>query len=321
MANATLRKLVTEYGGPGLVPIMEHLENSSGFLRTAQAIAANGNWYHKYKKVSALPSFSFVNIGGSQTDTTVDDELVQVDLKTLGTIQSEPKGVCENWPTGVRGYFQEHRPVYAEAFGQKVSASVFYGTNSTFGDVSGFFGLHEMAKAYGNLIQKGGTSGSRVSIIAVKFNPVSCGLLFNPKTVSAGAFLKVEVLNDGKPIAEVTNTTTGAKKLVYQAAYQGDLAFLSSSNYDVAAITQIDASNLPTAPNMDQLIDMVRGEADGRTILFCNRVARRYIRTLKTTALEMGPMDKDYDIQVDRWNGVPIVLDDNLSTAETTAID
>jgi hypothetical protein len=72
---------------------------------------------------------------------------------------------------------------------------------------------------------------------------------------------------------------------------------------------------------MDELIDMVRGSADGRTILFCNRVARRHIRTLKTTALEMGPMDMDYNIQVDRWNGVPIVLDDNLSTAETIAID
>jgi hypothetical protein len=35
----------------------------------------------------------------------------------------------------------------------------------------------------------------------------------------------------------------------------------------------------------------------------------------------MGPMDMDYNIQVDRWNGVPIVLDDNLSTAETIAID
>ena len=320
MANATLRKLVTEYGAPGIVPIMEHLENDSGFLRVAQAIPANGNWYHKYKKVSALPEFSFVNIGGSQTDTTVDDELVQIDLKTLGTIQSEPVGVCENWPTGVSGYFKEHRPVYAEAFGQKVSKSVFYGTNSVFGDVSGFRGIHEIAKAYGNVIQRGGTTGSRVSIIAVKFNPISCGLLFNPKYAGEG-FLQIQTLNDGKPIAEVTNTTNGAKKLVYQAVYQGSLAFLSSSSYDVAAMTQIDSTHLPTAPLLDELVDKVRGSADGRTILFCNRVARRHIRTLKTTALEMGPMDKDYNIQVDRWNGVPIVLDDNLSTAETTAID
>jgi len=321
MANATLRKLVTEAGGQGLVPIMSQLENASGFLKTAQAIAANGNWFHKHKKVSALPSFSYVNIGGSQTDSTVDDELIQTDLKTLGTIQSEPKGVCENWPTGVRGYFSEQAPVFAESFGQKVSASMFYGTNSTFGDVAGPLGLHEMAKAYGNRVQRGGTTGSRVSIIAVKFNPIGCGILFNPKTVSSGSYLQVEVLNNGGTVAEVTNTTTHAKKLVYQASYQGDIAFLSSGSYDVAAMTQIDSSHLPTAPYMDDIINYVRGDADGRTILYTNRTGREYIRTLKTTALQMGPMDMNYNIQVDYWNGVPIVLDDNLSTAETTAID
>ena len=258
-----------------------------------------------------------MNIGGSQTDTTVDDELVQIDLRTLGTIQSEPASICENWPTGVRGYFKEHRSMLKRL--DKISVSVFYGTNSTFGDVSGFRGLHEFESLW-QVIQRGGATGSRVSIIAVKFNPASCGLLYNPNYVNEG-FLQIQHLNDAKPIAEVTNTTNGAKKLVYQAVYQSSLAFLSSSAYDVAAMTQIDSTHLPTAPLMDELIDMVRGSADGRTILFCNRVARRHIRTLKTTALEMGPMDMDYNIQVDRWNGVPIVLDDNLSTAETIAID
>lgn len=321
MANATLRKLITGYAGEGLVPIMTQLENESGFLKTAQAIAANGNWYHRYKLVDALPTFSFVNIGGSQTDTTVDHNLQQVDLKTLGTIQSEPKAVCENWPTGVQGYFRENAPVYGEAFGQAVSASSFYGLNSTFGDVSGFRGLHEIAKTYGNRVQRGGTTGSRVSIIAVKFNPVGCGLLYNPKIVSSGSFLAIKMINDGQLVTEVTNTTTGAKKLVYQCSYEGDMAFLATGQYDVAAMTQIDSSHLPTAPYMDDIINYVRGNSDGRTILYCNRTAMEFIRTLKTTALQMGVMDRNYDIQVDMWNGVPIVIDDNLSTAETTAID
>lgn len=255
------------------------------------------------------------------TDVTVDHDLFQTDLKNLRTIQSEPDDVCENWPTGVRGYFTENVAVFAEAFGQAVSKSAFYGLNSTFGDVSGSKGIHDLAKEYGNRIQRGGTTGSRVSIIAVKFNVIGCGLLFNPVKASAGSLLEIKMLNQSEAATEVTNTTTGAKKVVYQCSYKGQLAFLSTGSYDVAAMTQIDSSHLPTAPFMDDLINYVRGDSNGSTILYCNRTAREFIRTLKTTALEMGPMDKDYDIQVDKWNGVPIVLDDNLSTAETTAID
>jgi len=320
MANATLRKLVTEYGGPGLVSIMSHLEKDSGFLQTAQAIPANGNWYHKYKKVDALPTFSFVNVGGSQTDQTVDDNLYQVDIKGLGSLQSEPKGVCENWPTGVRGYFSENTAKFAAAFGQKLSTVAFYGLDSTFGDVSGFKGAHAYAKSYSKVIQRGGATGSRCSIIAIKFDTIGCGLLYNPKIVQAGDFLEIKVLNNGELVTEVTDTTTGAKKLVYQVSYDGQIALLSSGSYDIAAMTQIDSTHLPTAPLMDQLVDHVRGSTSN-TILYLNREARRYVRTLKTTALQMGVMDKNYDIQVDFWNGIPLVLDENLLSTESTVLD
>lgn len=322
MANATLRKLVTEYGGEGLTPIMSHLQKKSGFLQTALAIPANGNIYHKYKKVDALPSFSFAEISGSLTDTTVNDNLFQLDIKSLMAIMSEPIAVCENWPTGVRGYFSEHFPVYAEAYGQKVSTQVFYGIDATFGDVSGFVGAHKIAKDNSKVVyQAGGSTGSRTSIFAIKFSTESCGLVFNPKIVTdTGQFLRATVLHNGMPTTEVTNTTTGAKKVVYQALFQGDVSLLSATVYDIAVITQLDSTHLPTAPYMDALIDAVKGNTDD-TIIYTSRVGRRHIRTLKTTALQMGVMDKNYDIQVDFWNGVPIVLDENISEAETTALD
>jgi len=326
MANATLRKLVVEYGGAvggeRLSNIMTHLQKYSGFLQTALAIPANGNWYHKYKKISALPTISFVEIGASTTDSTVNEKLAQIDIKSLKALMSEPDDVCENWPTGVSGYFSEHYPQYVEAFGQKISTQVFYGLDSTFGDVQGFRGIHETAKANSKVVyQAGGSSGSRTSIIAVKFDPVGCGLLFNPKMVTeSGQFITVEVVNGGKIVLEITNTTTGAKKAVYQAYFKSPISLLMTTAYDVATITQLDATHLPTAPYMDALIDAVKGNTND-TILYTSRIGRRHIRTLKTTALQMGVMDKNYDIQVDFWNGVPIVLDENISEAETAAID
>ena len=322
MANATLRKLVVEYGGEGLVDIMSHLQKKSGFLQTALAIPANGSWYHKYKRVNALPSWSFNEVNGGVTDQTVNSDLLQLDVKTLKAIMSEDDIICKNWPTGVRGYFEDNYPKFAEALGQKISASVFYGTNSTFGDVSGFLGIHELAKSRSKVVyQASGATGYRTSIIAVKFDPTACGLVFNPKVVAdTQSFMSVDVLNNGNVVAEVTNTTTGAKKAVYQCLYEAAVAFLSATSYDVATITQLDSSHLPTAPYMDLLLDTVKANVDD-TIIYTSRAGRRWIRTLKTTALQMGVMDKDYNIQVDFWNGVPIVLDENISEVETTAID
>lgn len=319
MANQTLRDLIVAYAGKSAMVdmVMSHLVKRSGILKTALAIPANYNIYHKYRKMAALPSFTVGGMNQNLTDVTVNKDLFQSELASIDAIQTEYKKELDNYPGGPTKFFTDQFLGFIESWGQSASNNIIYGTSSL-GNSAGIIGLHQIAAAYGNVITETGTSGSTTTIFAVKYDPKSCGVLYNP---AAGKFLNVTKINEGKPYSEVINDggDDQSKKMVYGTSYESSIGFLSASKYDVAAYTQIqDASgDVPIADNMDELIDMVKGD-EGSTFLYCNRTALRLLRRLKESKLEMGTVDKNYDVRVDFWNGIPIVIDENILDTEST---
>jgi len=323
MANATLRKLVSAFGVQGEAAI-DQLTKESGILMDSPAIPANKNISHTYKRIDALPSFSITTIGTGQADVTVNDNILQTDLKVLKAIQSEPIEIADSYPGGPEAMFRDDMPAFNEGYGQGASTQLIYGDNATFGDAAGIKGLHYWAKAYSNVTQMGGASGSRTSIFAVKFRPGrnGCGILFNPQVAAASGLMDVLVMNGGQPTLEVTNTTTGAKKPVYQVLYQSYLGLLSTSSFDIAAITQIqDATGKkPTSAGMDTMLARVKANP-ANTIIFMNRTSKRLVGELKNSKLQIAPSEVDFSNRVGSWDGVPIVIDDNILDTETTALD
>jgi len=322
MATATLRALAAQWALEGDAS-MDHLTVNSGFLQVAEAIPASHKALHKYKKLNALPSFTVSNPGGSRGDTTTDDNVFDNHLKIVAANESEPADILEDWDGGASAYFAAQRPSYLEAFGQAVSNIMFYGDNATFGNVTGFRGLHQIAKANSKVTQCGGASGSRNTIFAVKFRSGSngCGVLYDNAITGGGDIMESEVLNGGQKVLEVTNTTGNQKKEVYQVVHKGKMSFLSTSVYDVAALTQIEnaATDLPTADRIDTILDAVR--ASGNTFLFMNRATRRMVNALNASALSTDPGTTDFYSWLTSWNGIPIIIDDNLLSTETTALD
>jgi hypothetical protein len=323
MATATLRTLFNELALPG-IGSLNHLVKKSGFLQVAEAIPASHGASHKYKRVEALPTFSIINPGGSVGDTTVNSDILTVDMKIVRAQQSEPSDLVDDWPSGQGAYFNSQQPSYLESFGQKASGMVYYGTDATHGDVSANIGLHQIAKAYGNRTDAGGDSGSTTSIFAVKFRSGQngCGLLYDPAITSGAEIMKSELLNGGSKVLEVTNTTGNLKKSVYQVQHSGKLAFLSSSAYDVSVIHSIqDATNdRPTASEMDNLLDQVRWDGED-TFIFMNRLGRRMLSVLNDSKLQTNPGSTDYYSWLSTWAGCPIIIDDNILSTETSSLD
>lgn len=322
MANQTLRDLVVSYAGKSATveTVLSHLLKKSGILKTAQAIPANYNIYHKYAKVDALPSFSVGGLNQDLTSETAHSNLLTQQLASVDAIQTQYKKQLDNYPGGPRKFFEDQYLPFIAAWGQAASKSIVYGT-SGLGNVGGTIGLHQIAAAYGNVIVETGTSGSTTSIFAVKYDPQTCGILFNPQTAASGNLLSVKPILGGQPYSEVINDggSDQSQKMVYGVSYESSIGFLSASKYDVAAYTRIqdDTGDVPVADNVDELIDMVHGD-EGSTFLYCNRTARRLLRRLKDSKLELGVMDKNYDVRIDYWNGIPLVTDDNILNTEST---
>lgn len=323
MAQANLRKLAEDWGVEGTAE-MESLTLASGILMTAEAIKASHDMFHKHKHLDALPTFSVTDAGGSLGDVTINNNIYQTDLKYIKAHQSEPADIVDHNLGGKAAYFNEERPAFLESFGQTASNTIVYGNNSTFGDVGGMIGWHQMAKAYGNEIDAGGDSGSTTTIFAVKFRPGrnGCGILYDSKINGPGQFMKSELKNSGKSILETTNTTGRLKQEVYQVVHKGILGFLSTSSFDIGRIHSVGMTenDSPTADEMQQLIDYVRGTS-ANTFLFMNRLGRRACNKLKDDNLINNIVDKDYNTIVESFNGIRIVLDENILSTETSALD
>ena len=320
MAN-TLRDLIVKYQGID-EETMSHLTKKSGILQTALARPASHNVYHKYKKVVALPSFSIREVSGSMTAVTVNREVYDSYLKEISALQREDIAICRNWPGGPEAFFEDQRLPFLESWGQKASNAIVYGTNSTFGDVQSFPGMWQITNATARVLHETGTSGLTTSIFAAKWDSSSCAIIFNKEQASAGNFLKSEVLNQGEPTMSTTSTTGPAEQPVYEVLWTSNLGMFSASLYDMARYDRIqdDTGDQPTAANMDKLLDYVKADPTN-TFLYMNRTSRRLLKEVKDSKLELGAFDNDYGIYLDRWNGIRMVIDDNILDTETTALD
>ena len=323
MAKQTLQYLATQWSAAQQM-FIDNLTKSAGILRTASVGYANNGLFHKYNFATALPTASIRSINGSVTPTTTTFDLKQLDLKELITLETVDATLAKGDPSGPDGYMNKVAPGHMESLAQAAEKSIVYGLNGTYGAVDGFKGFHDLAKEAEtarslSVIDAGGTSNT-TSIFAVHWKPEVCQLVI-PSGIAAGGDLVVStVMNNGQVTLMVTNTTTGAQMPVYQVMYQMMLALQAGSNYSVHRIIGVDSgSNAPTAAEIDTLVDLVKGDS-ANTILYTSRLGKRAMQTLKATKFfTQAVQDQNMNTMLDFWNGIPVIVSDNILETETKA--
>ena len=303
---------------------IDNLTKSAGILRTASVGYANNGLFHKYNFATALPTASIRSINGSVTPTTTTFDLKQLDLKELITLETVDATLAKGDPSGPDGYMNKVAPGHMESLAQAAEKSIVYGLNGTYGAVDGFKGFHDLAKEAEtarslSVIDAGGTTNT-TSIFAVHWKPEVCQLVI-PSGIAAGGDLVVStVMNNGQVTLMVTNTGTGAQMPVYQVMYQMMLALQAGSYYSVHRIIGVDSgSNAPTAAEIDTLVDLVKGDS-ANTILYTSRLGKRAMQTLKATKFfTQAVQDQNMNTMLDFWNGIPVIVSDNILETETKA--
>jgi hypothetical protein len=318
MACANLLKLAAAYNVPNQTAVIDSLTKESGILRTMQFQKASHGLFHKFKIKASLPSGGFRRVNGSIVPHTTFDEVRQEDLKILTDIQQEDKAICEAYPGGVEKYFADEAPAFLEGLGQTAARQLIYGTTPSYGDTEGFRGLRQYAELNDRIIPAGGNSGERTTILAVRWKAGTCVGLYNENAFAEGQLVAVKPLNQGQPVMVTVDPATGAVKPVYQALYEAYLGLLVADTANVAAYTEItDASgHKPTSSNLDKLIDLVNGSPSD-TFIYVNRLSRRLLWELKESKMQTSAAEGDYNHMIERWNGIPVMLEENLSATET----
>lgn len=316
---AQLQNLAVEWGVQDSPLILADLVKRSGLLQTALIRPSSDGIKHKYKWFNELPAASFRNIGGSIVPVAISKDKAAIDLWNLLTyLKADFLDVEEN-PGGKDGWVRSNMPGAIAGFGQSIAKQCFYGTDPTFGSTTGFLGLHQYAKAYGNVVkQMGGASGASNTLFAVRMDADDGASIRHGSNAN---LVNIRDLTPTTPAGTVTNTTTGAETMDYKWLLSAFFALVVPSKTSVAALTQIDATHMPTVKDINDLIDAV-DTGNGGIYLYGNNKVRSMIWNLKDGKLNMVPGDTTYDVRVLNWNGMAdFSLDQNLLSTETNVLD
>lgn len=314
-----IRDLLVSIKSPQ-APIITNVVKYLGILETAEFGFSSDYLRHEYEILTDDGAAAVRAVNGSIIATLTNSIMASIQLPGIERLVEIDKTIAKKWGSIQNFLNDEGRTeAYVRSIMQLMAKAVIYGDNATFGVPGAFKGLRQIAKANSTTIPLSGASGSRTAIIAVHWAPNETQIVL-PKEQNAN-LVQLELIGGGTLQAPTANTTTKAKDLVYGANFWANAALQAGSNFSVAAITQIDSSHKPTAANIDELVDKVKGMADGKTFIYLNREGRRYVKALKDGKLELAPGDSDYNTMVGSWDRIPIVLDEMIVSTETTVLD
>lgn len=304
------------------IPIIKDYVRRSGLLQTATFNEANDGMKHDYEYVDELPT---AVVGA--LNTAVNASVEKSRELTVKLLPLRVKAFYDSLIVDAKGgydvYFARKMDMFMRALLNKLVDSVYYGSSS-FGDSSFGMGLHQYAKAFGNVTQLSGSSGSRSSLFCVHYQDQQTALLTPPSSAFASD-ISTGVITDKEDIIRISSLSNKFKYdnngiSGYGMEFLLPAALLVGSKYGVATITQIDSTHKPTAVQIDDMIAKVDGSADGMTFIYGNDTALNTIKALRASQY-MNNADTNFNTQVSSWNGIPIVREVRLSSAETTVLD
>lgn len=314
----TITSLINQYNSANSLKLANTAIKKNGFLAYAQFIPANKGLAHTYTVYSTLPAGGVRTLGDGVAVSDLSGSTATTQMTPFLITHQKDSAYVNNFPGGTNAYFRNITPMYLSSLFQTMQKAYIYGTKTTYG-VSSYAG-HSLIAAV-----SGSANSSQLQTMTTASNWTGSTIYavrFNPFPEGDGAAIAVDVENG----VYFTNTDWSQEKIIpgstgpfpgYQMLFMGNNSLILPGTNNVAAITGIvEGTYEPTAGNINKMLDAVN--ADGLTFIFCNRVGKRILDDIgKGSYIQMGPNDREYSDLIQKWNSVPIVIDQNLSTAET----
>ena len=323
--SATLQNLAIEWGVQDAPAVIADLVKSTGILQTATVATANYGNKHKYKRWNALPAGTFRNFGTGIVPVSLSKDMESLDLWEVSSLLQGDVGEVDAHPGGMAGWFQANYPGVLAGLGQTISKQIVYGTELQTGSTyyasqNGFLGLAQYNVANGTFTEidaNDSYTGAQTSIHFVRWEgDTGASLRVYPN--ASGELITTEFL--GKSLV-VTSTTTNAQQPVYSwliKAYMTLVIPAATSSFMVCGFN--NTNDNPTAPQLDYALDYVSQGGAGNIGIYCNLKGMAAIRTLKYAKVTIDTANTGVNNNVTTWNGVPVYLDTNITSAEYAAL-
>lgn len=323
--TATLQNLAVEWGVQDAPAVIASLVKSTGILQTATVGKANYGNKHKYKRFNTLPAGTFRTFGTGVVPVALSKDMESLDLwEVVSYLQGDCREV-DTHPGGRQGWYNANINAVLAGLGQSVSKQIIYGTELQTGTTyyssqNGFLGLAQYNVANGQFTEidtDNSYTGAQTSIHVVRWDLDTGASLRTPD--NGQNLINVEFL--GRQMV-VTSTTTNAQYDAYTwkiSTYMTLVVPDSTAAFMVCGFN--NTNDNPTAPQIDNAIAQVMQGGAGNVYVYCNLKGYSAIQALKYAK---GSIDiavpNGINNHVTSWNGVPVVLDTNITSAEYAAL-
>lgn len=312
MANRlTLVDLAKRTGNDRQVGLIEAMTQSNGLLERLPFKTINGISY-KVKTRTALPSVGTraFNQGITETKSTIKQTTYETKIFNSRSIVDVLE--ADTYPEGAAALRNEEDRSHLYAMGNKFNYYAYYGNGST--DPTVFDGLATILNSTAVSTVRGatGASGSSTSLYFVSFASAN---------TTQGIVKGVEgVVTSGQELSAVdkgqvlVNDLDSAQYWAYVTEIQ---AMYGLAVYDTRAAGRyygITSSISPTIANIDAIITSMY--PFGCDAIFCNKTGWNALKGLKST-ITYYPQDTEIKKSVLTYDGIPIILDENILDTET----
>ncbi len=297
MSNNTLRDLAVS-----LSVRQDHLvnyltEESPIFDNMRFEGSTHGLW-NAYEEVTGIDGAGFVDINQPLPEMDVDSQLKKIDLSILGgeiflpEDKAEVIGKCE--------YFGKKMPILLKHAGQTAEQKIIYDNFLPY------------ALQNGKTTDAGATTGC-YSMVAVRFIPGEVTGLYSQKNLSRHGILDSTPINGGQ-LYKNSNGVLG-----YGVRVKGYIGMQLANKDAVASIVNINASNIPTADEIDNmLIDAKATPAS--TVIMCHPKVLSFLSQYKGNVLQANVTDDNMNRTFTAWNGIRFISSYNFKNGSEDAV-
>ena len=282
--------------------MVEYLLNTNPLLANMPMEPTSNGTNHVYEELLSVTEAQVVDLDEALPTVDIDTKLEQVNISAIGgqIIVGEDKAKAFGGPGF---YFEKKIPKILEKTGNSLEKSTIY-NNLRAGAISAYSN-GSLTDNTDHAIDAGGIGATVNSIIAVKWDAGNTCGLYNPEGFGNGMLFDIKAISGGELYSHTDS------RLVYGARLKSHFGVLTANPRDLATIVNINASNIPTEDEMDTMLEAIRANS-ANTIIYMHPGTLRLLRAYKDSALRMNVDDKNFDRQIDRWNGIPIVSSYNF---------
>lgn len=277
--------------------LLENLTEDTAVLNQMKFEPASHGLWNAYEEVTAIKGAGFVDMNAPLPQLGVDTKLKKQDLSIMGGEIFVPEDTAKMWGSA-EAYFAKRTPALLKEAGMTAEQKLIYNNIAKFAKDNG------KLQSAGGTAAGGGDTGLYSMYAFRQIEGENIGL-YSPEGFKNGAGLDVAKINGGN-LYKNTNGVLG-----YGIRLKGYFGFQLANAKGVAGIVNINASHIPTAEQIDDMLIEARATA-ANTFIICHPKVLSMLNTYKGSVLKLTSGDQDMNRTYMAWNGIRFVTSYNF---------